>query len=117
MSFDYAKPANTALKLLERFGRTIQHVSVIEGVYDPATTTSTDTTITTDVIGADFAVKDNNYKSELVQAGDRYCLIGRGVDIDVSDKIIIDGVTWNIYRVEKLAPAGIVVLLKVYIRK
>jgi hypothetical protein len=115
--FNYASSAQTALNLIAKFGRTIQHISVSEGTYNPATTTSTNTETTTDVQGCDFSLKDNEYKSGLVQTGDRYCLIGQGVDINVSDRLIIDGVTWNIYRVEKIAPAGVVVMYKAYIRK
>jgi hypothetical protein len=117
MSFNYASSASTALKLIAKFGRTIQHVAVGASTYDPATSTATNTSVTTDVQGCDFEAKANMYTNELVQSGDRYCLVGQGVQIDVSDKLIIDSVTWNIYKVEKLAPAGDVVLWKAFIRK
>jgi hypothetical protein len=118
VTFDYQKSANTALALIAKFGRTIQHVEVTEGAYDTTTSALTTTETTTDVIGCDFAMKDNAYTSGLVQTGDRYCLIGQSVsDINVSDRLIIDGITWHIINVQKLAPAAIVVLWRVHIRK
>lgn len=117
MTFNYGASAVTALNLIAKFGRTIQHVKVTTGTYDPDTSTVTNTTVTTDVQGCDFEAKASMYQDGLVQSGDRYCLIGQGVQISLSDQLIIDGVTWTIYKVEKLAPAGTVVLYKAFIRK
>jgi hypothetical protein len=117
MTFNYGASAITALNLITKFGRTIQHVSITEGTYDPATSSVTNTTTSTDVQGCDFEADANMYQRGVVQFGDRYCLIGQGVQINVSDQLIIDGVTWAIYKVEKLAPASTVVLWKAFIRK
>ena len=123
MSFDYNRPAATALRLIAKYGRTIQHQSITEGTYNPETGTDTGTTTSTNVQGADFDFKlqsagQSNITDSLIQAGDRYVLIGAEVAaIDTSDKLVIDGVTWNIVNVKKLAPAGVVVLWTVHVRK
>lgn len=117
-SFDYSHVAQTALNLIAKFGRTVQHIAVIEGIYDPSTGAVTNTETSTNVMACDFAMKDNTYANGLVQAGDRYALVGNTIsNINVSDRLIIDGVTWTINRVEKIAPAAILVAWKVFIRK
>lgn len=116
--FNYARSATTALRLIAKFGRTIQHVSVAEGTYDTTTGEVVNTETSTDVTACDFAFKDNEYKNGLVQSGDRYALIGQSVaDINVSDRLVIDSISWNIVNVQKLSPAGTVVLWTVHIRK
>ena len=116
--FNYAQSAATAKRLLSKFGRKIQHQRVNEGAYDPSTGTVTSTTISTNVLAADFAMKGNEYAdASLIQMGDRYALVSPEVTIDVTDKLMIDGVTWNILNVQKLAPSGTAVLWKCHIRK
>lgn len=123
MTFNYSRPAATALRLIAKYGRTIQHQRITEGAYNPETGTDTGTTVSTNVKGADFDFKlqsagQSNITDSLIQAGDRYVLIGAEVAaIDTSDKLVIDGVTWNIVSVKKLAPAGVVVLWTVHVRK
>jgi hypothetical protein len=123
MSFDYANSANTALRLITRFGRTIQVVTVAEGVYNPETGTTTNTETSTDVMACDFDFSDKShgqmYQSDsLVQKGDRYALIAPTVTvINTSDKLVIDSVTWSIINVKKLAPAGRLVLWNCHIRR
>jgi hypothetical protein len=115
--FNYIKSAGTARKLLTNFGRTIEHIQTVEGSYVPGVGV-TNTTTSTNVLAADFDMKGNEYKIDLVQMGDRYALISPDVsNIDVTDKLIIDGVTWNIINVERLSPAGVLVLWKCHIRK
>jgi hypothetical protein len=117
--FDYIKSAATANKLITQFGRGITHRKIVEGTYDPATSTVTNTETDTIVQAVDFSVKGNEYQNNtLIQVGDRYALLAPSISaVDVSDKLIIDSVAWNIVAVEKLAPAGELVLWKVFIRK
>jgi len=117
--FNYIKSALTATALITKFGRDIQVKVIVEGVYDPATGDVTNTDTLTTVQACDFAVKGNTYADgSLVQMGDRYALVTAGLaNIDVSDKLIIDTVEWSIIGVEKLAPGGVTVLHKVFIRK
>jgi hypothetical protein len=123
VTYDYTRSANTARRLLTKFGRTIQHVAVTEGTYNPETSTSTDTTVSTDVKAADFDFDDKSggqmyQESGLVKVGDRYALVAPDVaEITTSDTLIIDGVTWTIKGVKKLAPAGVLVMWECHIRK
>lgn len=120
--FNYSKSAATALRLLTKFGRDATVRKVTEGTYDTSTGTVTNTTTDTTVkcVDLDFSEKTNGtkYFTENVQANDRYALLSAGVDsIDVSDLLIIGGVTWNVINVKTLAPAGTNILFTVHLRK
>ena len=120
--FNYALSAATALRLIARFGRTIQYVPIIEGEYDPTTGMMTTTETPTNVMACDFDFEDKSggqgYQDGLVQAGDRYALVAPTIaQINTSDKLIIDGVKWSIISVKRLAPAGITVLWNCHIRR
>lgn len=120
--FDYTKSQATANRLLAKFGRDITHRRVTEGAYDPDTGTVTNTTVDTTIKAADFDFADktngNQYTDITIQATDRYALVSPDIAaIDVSDKLIIGGVTWNIINVKQLAPAGTTVLWSCHIRK
>lgn len=120
--FDYSKSAATALRLLTKFGRDATVRKVTEGTYNTATGTVTNTNAETTVKCVDLDFKDkgngSQYFTDNVQANDRYALVSAGVDsIDVSDLLIIGGVTWNIINVKTLAPAGVNVLFTLHIRK
>jgi len=144
--FNYPKMAETGASLLTKFGRTCQIITPAESAYNPDTglvepiggiatiwdlglttwdgeLTTWDgnggTDITTYVKLADFDVRGIQYSGNTqIQNDDRYCLVDASIDeITVDMKAVIDGVTWNIIKVEKLAPNGTNVLFKVYIRK
>jgi hypothetical protein len=120
--FNYANSAATALRLLTKFGRDVTHRKINEGTYNPetGTVTNTNTDTTVKAVDLDFSDKTNGnqYFTDNVQMGDRYALIAPSVaSIDVSDKLIIGGVTWNVVNVKTLAPAGTVVLFTAQIRK
>ena len=122
-NFNYQSSANTAKRLLVRFGRTIQHIAVVEGAYDTTTGTVASVETSTNVTACDFDFQTQRYglmyeATTLIQKGDRFALIGQSVaNINVSDKLIIDGVRWNIINVKKLAPASVVTLWNCHIRK
>jgi uncharacterized membrane protein YvbJ len=114
--------AATAKSLLTRFGRDITHRKIVEGDYNPDTATVSNSTVDTTVKAVDFDFRDkthgNQYFNQNIQASDRYALVSADVDsIDVSDQLIIGGVTWNIINVKTLAPAGTNVLFTCHIRK
>jgi len=65
--------------------------------------------------------EDRHIDGTLIQEGDLKALISPfnlAVVIKVTDKLVVDGIVWNIVRVPKVAPAGMsqVVLYKLQIR-
>lgn len=132
--FNYINSAETASKLIEKFGRTITHRRITLGTYDPNTDTfivaggggqgnmqgqQGATNVDTTIKACDFAVNGQDFvNNTLIQEGDRYALIEpKLVNIVMTDQLIIGADTWSIIRIEDVAPAGVVVLFKVYIRK
>lgn len=115
---NYDNSAATALRLLTSFGRDITLRTVTTGAYDTETGSNTVTTTDATVKAVDFAVKGESYvDGQLIKMSDRYALVSYDGAISVSDKLVIGSVVWSIVAVKTLAPAGIVVLHKVYIRK
>lgn len=120
---DYAKLADTALKLLTKHGQDITLRTTTVGAYDPATGTST--TTTTDAIrkGAIFDYNLVTYGNDLmnntlVQAGDkRLYLDANGAAPNLNDQVIIGGVTWQIKNIKNIGPAGIDVIFDCTIRR
>jgi hypothetical protein len=146
MSF-YSEIASTSNSLLAEFGRVCQIATPPIGIYNTNTGTveysstyttwdasattwdggattwdaeaGTGTETSTDVFCADFAMSGNTYAQNTnIQAGDRYALVSTAINsIDVTNKLIIGGVRWNIVAVKTIAPAGENVLYKCHIRK
>lgn len=119
--FDYIDSRDTAKELLEEFGKIQVLVVNTSGDYDPETgTTAGAGTTNFDVNCAHFPVKgETNVNGTLIVAGDEYALVS-GADsntVSVDDKLIIDGVTWNIFSLLTIGPADTNVLHKLYIRK
>jgi hypothetical protein len=118
--FDYVKTRNTAVGLLNKFGRAVTLKQAQPSEYDPETGTNTAAYSDVPVIACDFAVKgEEMVNGTQIIAGDRYALVadGTGIGVTVNDKLLIDGVTWSVIAVLLLAPGGVTVINKVYIRK
>lgn len=119
MSFNYAQTELTASRLIAKFGRDVTLTKVTTGSYDINTGSVTNTTTTSTVKCADFAVKGEfDNEGTLIKSTDRYALIsgGSATSISTDDKLTIGGVVYAIIAVKLLAPAGVNVLYKAYIR-
>jgi hypothetical protein len=125
MSFNYSNSADTARRLLTQFGRNITHRVVTGTTYNPATETEVETVTDNTVKAADFSVftklnggGNQYFNGVLVQQNDRFALVSPDIAlIEPNHRLIIDGVIWQVMAVDKLAPAGVLVLWKVLIRK
>lgn len=118
--FNYVDTAETAKKLIAKFGRTITRRRATAGTYDPNTDTFTGaSSVDTTFKACDFAVIGLDFvNNTLIQEGDRYALIEPAVaDILMTDRLIIGADTYSIIKIEDVAPSGVVVLFRVYIRK
>ena len=119
MSFNYAQTELTASRLIAKFGRDVTLTKVTTGSYDINTGSVTNTTTTSTVKCADFAVKGEfDNEGTLIKSTDRYALIsgGSATSISTDDKLTIGGVIYAVIAVKLLAPSGVNVLYKAYIR-
>lgn len=119
MSFNYSNSANTARKLLAKFGQSMTLVQDIIGDYDPLTGTASNTQVSTTDIGVILPYSNgiHNAPDTLIKQGDANVLINIAVVPKPSDKFTIGADTWTIVNVKALDPSGVNVLYDIQIRK
>jgi hypothetical protein len=126
VSFDYGKSAATALKLLQKFGRTVTHTRQVSGNdYNPSTGAATVTPSNQTGTGCVLDFQLMNYGTTfegqtVIQQGDKYALLATSGITNVpvpGDLFVAGGVTWNIMGVKTVSPAGTDVLHKLHLRK
>lgn len=116
MAFNYARVADTAARLLDKFGQTVTLTRTVAGGYDPATgVTSPDVTQTAPVRAAllPYSNGDRLAAGQMIRQGDRKAYIAPDAAFqpDALTKLIeADGTVWQLESVEPLAPAGVPVL-------
>lgn len=114
MSFDYAAKAETATRLITRFGRsaTLKSKSVSGDDWCPDLDNSD---ISVRVV--DLKIKERDLPESLRGVVTRKLLVEAkdGVTIAKKDKITIGSTTHEIEHAEKLAPAGTVVMWTAYL--
>lgn len=126
MTFDYTKSADTAERLLQKFGQAVvlSCPSTSAPTYDPATGVSTPVAPATYTgRGAVFDYKQTDINATLVQAGDQRLYLspfqadGTAMpEPKTSDEIVIGSTTYSIVRAGKVAPAGTKVLYDLQLR-
>lgn len=120
MSYDYAKAAATALRLLTRFGSAVTVTRVTPGAYDPETGTNgsgSTATWTPQGVRLDYSAREID--GTLILSGDQrvYMSAEPGLDPQPGDTVTLGADVWRVVRSHTLAPAGVAVLLEVQVRK
>lgn len=122
-AFDYAKSAETALRLLARFGQNVTLVRETTGAYDPALSAAPVTQTTEIRKAALFDYDRINFGQTLqdgtrIQLGDRRCLMGAdGSEPTTLDHVVVGGIKYPVKVVKILSPAGTPVLYDMLIRR
>lgn len=117
--FDYSRPAATAKRLLDRFGRVGSLSRTIDGgEYDPVTgpVQSTETAACTVAL---LEFDNRQIYGELIQAGDRRALIAPDVSFEpqAGDSLTVGGDVLQVVRNRPTSPSGVVVLHDCIVRK
>lgn len=124
MSFDYARPAATVTRLIERFGAGSTLTTVTAGTMDPATGEMTGGTTTTRAVKV--AVFDFEGRQEgaqfapgtLILAGDKQVYMAvPSVAPAPGDTLLWEGVTYRVVACKKLAPSGVAVMYELLVRR
>lgn len=118
MSFDYAKSAATAKRLLTQFGRTVTLRNYTIGTYDTATGANAVTYADTTWKGTllDFGSGKTLERGGLIQVGDKRLLLESGAAPQLEDRIIAGGAEYAIIAVGEVNPAGVAVLFDLHLR-
>lgn len=120
MTYDYAKTAATALRLLTRFGATVTVSRETAGAYDPVTgTNAAGTTQTWTPSGLRLDYSQREIDGTLIKAGDQrvYMSAVAGLDPQTGDTVTLGADVWRVVTSRTLAPAGTAVLLDVQVRR
>lgn len=122
MSEFYNRMADTALRLIARFGQPVTLRDTVKGVYDPATgktgaDTVTDRTaqgILLDFTGQEFQT------NTLIKVGDKKLKIaakGLSAPPSLLSKVLVQGRTWSIIPpLKEINPAGTPLLYELQVR-
>lgn len=124
MTFDYAKTAATADRLLKRFGAASSLKRRAEGAYDPntgsSTVTETEQPCTAAVFDFDLRLTGQMFAGQsVILAGDKLAYVSAvGVSTPApGDFLVFGGVTHSVIAVKRLAPSGIDVLHELQVRQ
>jgi hypothetical protein len=117
VSFDYAKSAATALRLIKRFGAPAAIVTTTS-VYDPDSDTNVNTPVSTACIACVIDAEKSHIDGTLIQTGHRVALVPpQGIDTPKPGaKLLWEGVQMQVAIVKTLAPAGVAVLHELQVR-
>ncbi|MCK9532606.1 MAG: hypothetical protein M0R77_19130 [Gammaproteobacteria bacterium] len=111
-AYDYSTLANTAISLIDRFGRTIiRRRATKSGDNWNPTISYTDTNI----IGVSLGYKANEIDGNLIKATDKKILTYD--EVIVSDKIVDNSIVYEVISVDTINPGDTILIYKVQIRR
>lgn len=119
MSF-YPGLQSTAARLLADKGRQMTLRKRTPGTYNPSTASAALTTADTAVTGGVFDYAALLIDGTSIQRGDKKVVLaaqGLAVEPDTGDLLLIGGVEFNVISVQPVAPAGVVVIYILQVRR
>jgi hypothetical protein len=123
MTFDYAKTAATAQRLLTRFGASTTLTHITAGTYNPDTGTNTPTEVAQTVVAALFPFGHSMVDGTLILATDQQAYIGVKTTAGAAVTEPKPGavLTWGgrgltVINAKNLGPAGTMVLFELQVR-
>jgi hypothetical protein len=119
-AFDYAKTAATAVRLLQRFGRSAMLNRTTLGAYNPATGAPAAGTMTPHACTAAlFEYAQRDIDGTHIRVGDQRAYIAPDIALtpQTGDTLTIGSDAWSVIASRPLSPAGVVVLHDVQVRR
>lgn len=114
--FNYPATAETAARLLTRFGAAATLVRTTTGAYDPATGQASVTIANLATTAAVFAYDQKYIDGTLILQGDQLAYCAPGVEPKQGDSFVWAGVTHTVIAVKPTSPAGVPVLFEAQLR-
>jgi hypothetical protein len=97
----------TALRLIDKYGKTVTYTHAVDGVYDPATGSAapTETTYTIKAVVEDYTLRQAGagFQSGLIRDGDKQITIpAQGITFTplAGDKVTVDGITYTALNIK-----------------
>lgn len=115
---DYAKSKATAIALLTKFGQSVLLRNVTIGTYDPSTGANavTSSDISVNAAMFDFGKGQTEMFGNLVQTGDKRCVMSATATPSLEDKVVVGGKEYAIIGIGEVNPAGTKVLSTLHLR-
>lgn len=116
MTFDYSTLKDIAESQINDKGKTVTHVSVTSGTFNPATGEITDrsqTSASVKAVVTDF--RDFQIDGSIIQRGDKMLLVS--VEPSLVDKYTIDAVDYQVVNVKSISPGDADIVYKVQVRR
>lgn len=116
MSFNYAPLASTAEKLIENFGEELVYKEITKGAYNPATGTSADSTVESNIFAVKMDYKSGEINGTTILNGDVKLLVkGNGFKID--SYFEISNEDYRIVSINELKPGDTSIITEIQVRK
>lgn len=118
MSFNYAKMATTALKLLNKFGQDTVLVRSAGNSVNPITgavTVGTDASVT--MTGLIRNYKDDVIDGARILSGDKELVLSNEYEPTLTDRVTIGSETWSMVGIKTIKPASTVICYFCQVRK
>lgn len=116
MSFDYAKTAATAHRLLLNFGSTAKLRRQTAGAYNPSTGTAAITTTEFDTVAVVFDYDQKYIDGTLVKQGDKQAYLDPSYAPAQGDEFTWQGTKYQVVSYKAISPAGVPVLYEAQLR-
>ncbi len=118
MSFNYAKTAATADRLIGRFGASATFQQITVGAYDPNTGTAGNTVTSVPVQAVVLPYGQRFIDGATILQGDLQAFLSVvGVSVPkAGDQLLWQGKTYQIISVKDTAPAGLSVIYELQVR-
>lgn len=116
MTFDYSTLRDIAEAQINDKGKTVTHVSVTSGTFNPATgaiTGSTQTSASVKAVVTDF--RDFQIDGSIIQRGDKMLLVSAKPAL--VDKYTIDAIDYQVVNVRSISPGDTDIVYKVQVRR
>lgn len=120
MTYDYSRLANTALRLIAKYGRSVTLRSVTAGTYDPATRTKSGASTSDATVSMAFNnYTQNQIDGEVIRRDDLEGLLAASglTTAPENGDIVIDGSNqYKIVNVDVIQPGDTVIVYKLQLR-
>jgi hypothetical protein len=114
----YSGLQSTASRLLERFGTEVVIQRAVQGVIDPVVGVrarlAPETLTTTGVFQKIPTMLADDTR---IKQGDYWLTIDSSVKPEITDKLLIDGVSWSIINIETVKPADTAIVYRLQVRR
>lgn len=119
MSFDYTETAEAAAEALAEFGALVTLTRITQGAYDPSTGAATQSEVSHVANGIKLDYEQRHIDGAIILQGDQRVYLDPLITEapQAGDTLTIGAEVFRVIRSRPLAPAGVVVLHDVQVRR